>query len=351
MSMLLTPSCPSSSSQLFRSSTFGTVPLSPSASPHSADILMDCPSSPSFFPRDVPSAPTTPGPTGGIGSSRSSFRPPNSAKRTRRNTHINTDPYPTTVMMQNPRRLSAIPTDNDVENAYRNMSEYESPGSMSPISRRKLPSRNLLQDARLAPAPQLLSPLGLAPPPSFLPSSTVAPASRATTADVDDLNETLAQAIRLLSLEKKPESYPSTDASSTGSPHTSISTSTSHADDQYFHPQSSSQQFHQHAQPSLPDPEELLKEIVRNSLQSLHALRLAKAMERDIRADRRASVEETGMDIEGVANHQDSRTAMQVVAYLEQSVSTINSAREYIEFAEETLCDTRDRVRDALMKG
>lgn len=96
-----------------------------------------------------------------------------------------------------------------------------------------------------------------------------------------------------------------------------------------------------------------MKEIVRNSLQSLHALRLAKAMERDIRATR-TSIEETGMDVESVGSahsNQESGTAMQVVAYMEQSVSTINSARQYIEFAEETLCDTRDRVRDALMKG
>ncbi|KAK6338138.1 hypothetical protein TWF696_001609 [Orbilia brochopaga] len=351
MSMLLTTSC-TTSSPLFRTSTFGTVPLSPSSSPQSDDVVMDCPSSPSLFPRDIPSAPTTPGPTGT--SSRSSFRPPNSAKRARRNTHVNTDPYPypSAPMLQNPRRLSAIPTDNDVEAAYRNMSEYETSGSVSPITRRKLPSRNLLQDSRLAPAPQLLSPLPLAPAPSFLPSATTT--SRLATADVDDLNETLAQAIRLLSLEKKPDSYPSTDASSNGSPHASISTSTSYADDQSFHHQQfPSHHFHQ-SQTTLPDPEEILKEIVRNSLQSLHALRLAKAMERDIRAIRRASVEESGMDVEGVGSahsSQESGTAMQVVAYLEQSVSTINSARQYIEFAEETLCDTRDRVRDALLKG
>ncbi|EPS37113.1 hypothetical protein H072_9255 [Dactylellina haptotyla CBS 200.50] len=339
MSMLMT----SSTSSLFRTSTFGTVPLSPSMSPQSDDIVMDCPSSPSFYPRDIPSTPTTPGAT--AGSSRSSFRPPNSAKRTRRNTHAHTDPYPTLL---NPRRLSAIPSDRDVEDAYKNMSDYETSGSMSPITKRKLPSRSVLQESRLAPSPQLLSPHTLAPAPSFLAPSvpTTAPKFNATTAD--DLNESLAQAIRLLSLEKKPESYPSTDASSQGSPHASISTSTSYADDHFFH-------HHQLSQPqtTLPDPEELLKEIVRNSLQSLHALRLAKAMEHDIR-NKRTSMEETGMDVEGggYASNQDaSATAMQVVAYLDQSVSTINSARQYIEFTEETLCDTRDRVRDALMKG
>ncbi|KAF3925399.1 hypothetical protein ABW21_db0206572 [Orbilia brochopaga] len=338
MSMLLTTSSP-----LFRTSTFGTVPLSPSSSPQSDDVVMDCPSSPSLFPRDIPSAPSTPGPTST--SSRSSYRPPNSAKRARRNTHVNTDPYPypSAPMLQNPRRLSAIPTDNDVEVAYRNMSEYEpSSGSVSPMTRRKLPSRNLLQDSRLAPAPQLLSPLPLAPAPSFLPSAPTT-ASRLTTADVDDLNETLAQAIRLLSLEKKPESYPSTDASSNGSPHASISTSTSYAEDQYLHNQQFPSQQFQQSQSTLPDPEELLKEIVRNSLQSLHALRLAKAMERDIRSNRRSSAEETGMDVEGIGsayNSQESGTAMQVVAYLEQSVSTINSARQYIRIH----CATHETV-------
>ncbi|KAF3915141.1 hypothetical protein ABW20_dc0102942 [Dactylellina cionopaga] len=344
MSMLLTTS---SSSQIFRSSTFGTTPLSPSMSAQHDDVVMDCPSSPSFFPRDMPATPTTP--SGHSGSSRA-FRPPNSAKRTRRNTHAQTDPYPNP---QNPRRLSAIPTDNDVENAYRNMSDYETSGSMSPIgTKRKLPSRSVLHESRLAPSPQLLSPHTLAPPPSFLPPPTTAPRIGGTTAD--DLNESLAQAIRLLSLDKKPDSYPSTNTSSQSSPHASISTSTSYADDHFFNQNHSSYQFAQAPQSSLPDPEELLKEIVRNSLQSLHALRLAKAMEGDIRA-RRISLEETGMDLEGntgAENSQESSaTAIQVVAYLEQSVSTINSARQYIEFVEETLCDTRDRVRDALLKG
>ncbi|KAK6540532.1 hypothetical protein TWF694_009323 [Orbilia ellipsospora] len=335
MSMLL-----STSSSLFRTSTFGTAPLSPSVSPQSDDIVMDCPSSPSFFPRDIPSTPTTPGAAGG--SSRSSFRPPNSAKRTRRNTHAHADPYPTLL---NPRRLSAIPSDRDVEDAYKNMSDYETSGSMSPITKRKLPARSVLQESRLAPSPQLLSPHTLAPPPTFLPPPAPTTAPRTGEITADDLNESLAQAIRLLSLEKKPESYPSTDASSQGSSYASVSTSTSYADDQLFQ-----YQFNQHQQSNLPDPEELLKEIVRNSLQSLHALRLAKAMERDIRT-RRASVEETGMDFESSNSQDNSGTTMQVMAYLEQSVSTINSARQYIEFAEETLCDTRDRVRDTLMKG
>ncbi|KAK6524381.1 hypothetical protein TWF281_011289 [Arthrobotrys megalospora] len=323
MSMLLSTS---SSSQLFRSSTFGNAPLSPSISPQNEDMIMDCPSSPSFFGRDIPSTPTTPG------AHRSSFRPPNSAKRARRNTHAHNDPYPS---LQNPRRLSAIPSDNDVEVAYRNMSDYETSGSMSPMNKRKLPARSVFQDSGLAP-PQL------APPPTFLrppvPTTTIRPSE----ASAADLNRSLAQAFQLLCLEKKDES---SDASSQSSPHASVSTATSYTEDFPYHQMT--HQF-QPPQPTLPDPEELLKEIVRNSLQSLHALRLAKAMERDIRAGRGS---EDGMDMEGHHHHQDhSGTALQVVAYLEQSVSTINSARQYIEFAESTLCDRRDQVRDNLLK-
>ncbi|KAF3938710.1 hypothetical protein ABW19_dt0209373 [Dactylella cylindrospora] len=343
-SMLLTTS---TSPQLFRSATLPS-PSSPSLSPRSDDIVMEFPSSPPFLPHDIPSTPTTPGP----GSGSRSYRPPNSAKRTRRITHVNTDPYPTSTMHQNTRRLSAIPTDNDVEDAYRNRSDFEASGNMSPVTRRRLPTlptRSVFHDSTIQPFSQqnsqLLSPLPIR---TGAPMTLVPPvAPRPVTTAAEDLNESLAQAIKLLSLEKKPESYPSTDASSQNSPH--ASSTTSYADD-HFQSQSS---FVTNYQSSLPDPEELLKEIVRNSLQSLHALRLAKAMERDIRSSRRASMED-GMELEGGTSSQGSEnsgTAMQVVAYLEQSVSTINSARQYIEFAEETLCDTRDRVRDTLMKG
>ncbi|KAF3277903.1 hypothetical protein TWF970_004783 [Orbilia oligospora] len=329
MSMLLSTS---SSSPLFRSSTFGNAPLSPSISPQNEDMIMDCPASPSFFGRDIPSTPTTPG------AHRSSFRPPNSAKRSRRNTHAHNDPYPS---FQNPRRLSAIPSDNEVEAAYRNMSDYETSGSMPGNNKRKLPTRSVFQDSGLAP-PQL------APPPTFLRPPVPTTIVRPSEASAADLNRSLAQAFQLLCLEKKDES---SDASSQSSPHASVSTATSYTEDFPYHQMTN--QFNQ-PQSALPDPEELLKEIVRNSLQSLHALRLAKAMERDIRSSK-TSVDD-GMDMEGHHQHHHHHhndhtgTAMQVVAYLEQSVSTINSARQYIEFAETTLCDRRDQVRDTLLK-
>ncbi|KAK6345819.1 hypothetical protein TWF730_010162 [Orbilia blumenaviensis] len=328
MSILLSTSS-SSNSPLFRTSTFGAAPLSPSISPQNEDMIMDCPSSPSFFGRDIPATPTTPG------AHRSSFRPPNSAKRARRNTHAYNDPYPS---LQNPRRLSAIPSDNEVEAAYR---DYETSGSMSP-NKRKLPTRSVFQDSGLAPPPQLApSPTFLRPP---VPTTTVRPSE----ASAADLNRSLAQAFQLLCLEKKDES---SDASSQSSPHASVSTATSYTEE--FPYQQMTHQLNQ-PQSNLPDPEELLKEIVRNSLQSLHALRLAKAMERDIR-NHRTSVDDS-MDMEGHHfnhhhhHHHDTGTALQVVAYLDQSVSTINSARQYIEFAESTLCDRRDQVRDNLLK-